>query len=183
VDLPGFVAYMGTYWDLYWALADEQRALLRRLTPAAFDGDAGTWGLALAGAYEVDSDMKRAAAYGDSARAAFEQQLTATPEDPQRLVLLGVALAYMGRRDEAVRAGKQGLAFQPISKDAQTGPYLQHQLARIYVLVGEPDKALDQLEPLLKIPYYLSPGWLRIDPTFDPLRKHPRFQKLVGGTP
>jgi len=182
VDLPAFVAYIGIYWDLYWALDDEQRALLRRLTPAAFDGDAGTWGLALAGAYEVDGDMKRAAAYGDSARAAFEQQLTARPEDPQRLVLLGVALAYMGRRDEAVRAGKQGLALQPISKDAQTGPYLQHQLARIYVLVGEPDKALDQLEPLLRIPYYLSPGWLRIDPTFDPLRKHPRFQKLVEDT-
>ncbi len=179
VDLPAFVAYMGTYWDLYWALTNEQRALLRRLTPAAFDGDAGTWGLALAGAYEVDGDMKRAAAYGDSARAAFEQQLTATPEDPQRLVLLGVALAYMGRRDEAVSAGEQGVAIQPISKDAQTGPYLQHQLTRIYVLVGEPDKALDQLEPLLKIPYYLSPGWLRIDPTFDPLREHPRFRKLV----
>ena len=62
------------------------------------------------------------------------------------------------------------------------GPYIQHQLARIYIMVGEPEKALDQLEPLLRIPYYLSPAWLRIDPTFDPLRKHPRFQKLVEGT-
>ena len=49
------------------------------------------------------------------------------------------------------------------------GAYLQHQLARIYLLVGEYDKALDQLEPLLGIPYYLSPAWLRVDPTFDPL--------------
>jgi len=58
----------------------------------------------------------------------------------------------------------------PPSADATSGTYLQHQLVRIYLLVGEPEKALDQLEPLLKIPYYLSPGWLKIDPTFAPLR-------------
>jgi hypothetical protein len=91
----------------------------------------------------------------------------------------GVALAYAGRKDEAIRTGQAGLAIRPISKDGQVGPYFQHQLARIYILTGEPERALEQLEPLLKIPYFLSPGWLRIDPTFDPLRKHPRFQRLV----
>jgi hypothetical protein len=60
-------------------------------------------------------------------------------------------------------------------------PYIQHQLARIYLLAGEPEKALDQLEPLLTIPYELSPGWLRIDPTFVPLRGNPRFERLVAG--
>jgi hypothetical protein len=60
-------------------------------------------------------------------------------------------------------------------------PYRRHQLARIYILVGEQEKALDQLEPLLKMPYYLTPGWLRIDPNFEPLRKNSRFQKLVAG--
>ena len=70
----------------------------------------------------------------------------------------------------------------PISQNAFAGPYLLHQLARTYILVGEPEQALDQLEVLLKIPYILSPGWLRIDPAFDPLRKNPRFQKLAEAT-
>jgi hypothetical protein len=71
------------------------------------------------------------------------------------------------------------VALMPISRDAYFGPYNQLQLARIYLLVGEPEQALDQLEPLLRVPFYLSPGWLRIDPTFDPLRNNPRFRKLV----
>lgn len=33
------------------------------------------------------------------------------------------------------------------------------------------------------MPYYLSPGWLKIDPTFDSLRKNPRFRRLVGDSP
>jgi TolB-like protein/tetratricopeptide (TPR) repeat protein len=178
-DLPGFVAYVANFWDLFWVLDDEQRALLKRLRPSAFDNDAGAWGVTLAGLYAIEGDRRRATAYGDSARVAIEQQLTATPEDPQRNVFLGLALAYAGRKEEAIRTGLHGVSLLPVSSDALSGTYFQHQLARLYILVGEPEKALDVLEPLLKIPYYLSPGWLKIDPTFDPLRSNPRFRKLV----
>jgi hypothetical protein len=34
--------------------------------------------------------------------------------------------------------------------------------------------------PPLTIPYYLSPGWLRIDPTFAPLKGNPRFERPVA---
>jgi tetratricopeptide (TPR) repeat protein len=173
---------MSTYWDLYWVLSDEQRGLVKRLRPPAFDGDVGTWGLALAGVYEIEGDMRRAAAYGDSARSALEQQLTASPEDAQRIALHGLALAYLGRKAEAVQRGLEATKLVPPTKDTQSGSYYQHLLARIYILTGDAEKALDTLEPLLQNPYYLSPGWLRIDPTFDPIRKHPRFVRLVEGT-
>ena len=178
-DPTSYVAFIATFWDLFWVLEPDQQSLLLRLTPRPFDDDIGNWGLALAATHYIRGDLARARAYGDSARAGLEQQLKAAPEDGSRHVLLGVALAYMGRKADAIREGEHGLALQPVSKDAFSGAYNQHQLARIYIILGEPDKALDRLEPLLKIPYYLSPGWLRIDPTFAPLRGNPRFERLV----
>jgi hypothetical protein len=38
----------------------------------------------------------------------------------------------------------------------------------------------DRLEHLLAIPYYLSPAWLGIDPTFHALRGAPRFARLTS---
>jgi serine/threonine-protein kinase len=182
IEPAALVAYVATYYDLFWVLDEEQRALLQRLGPGPFDDDRGAWGLALAGAYGLRGDRARARAYADSARLAIEANLRDTPREPSLHAGLGTALAYLGRKSEAIREGEQAVALTPIATNGFSGPYFQHQLARSYILLGEPEKALDQLEPLLKVPYYLSPAWLRIDPTFDPLRKHPRFQKLVEGT-
>jgi TolB-like protein/Flp pilus assembly protein TadD len=168
--------------DLVWVLDQAQQQLLLRLRPSAFDDDRATWGLVLAQTYALRADAAKARVYADSARLAVEGQLVDAPDNAPRHALLGLALAYAARRGEAIREGQRAVALMPTAKDAYVGPYLQHQLARIYLLVGEPDKALDQLEPLLKIPYYLSPGWLRIDPNFAPLRGNPRFERLVKGT-
>jgi eukaryotic-like serine/threonine-protein kinase len=181
IDPTALVSFFGNYWDLYWVLPPEQQALLLRLTPSAFSDRAG-WAIVLAQTYRLKGDRPRMLAYADSALAGFDARLAGAPDDAQSYVFRGLALAYLGRKAEAIAAGERGLALLPIEKDTYTGPYLQHQLVRIYVETGEYEKALDRLEPLLKMPYYLSPGWLRIDPNFDPLRKNPRFQKLVEGT-
>jgi tetratricopeptide (TPR) repeat protein len=119
--------------------------------------------------------------HAEAARRAFEARLAAERDDSELQSLLGIMLAYLGRKEEAVSHGQRALAALPPSKDAYYGPYRQHQLIRIYLLVGEPEKALDLLEPLLRMPYHVSPTWLRIDPTFAPLRGDPRFERLAQG--
>ncbi|MCA1582964.1 MAG: protein kinase [Acidobacteria bacterium] len=181
VALTELVAYVANVNDLVWLLDQEQRELLLRLPPSAFDDDPGTWARCLTEVYALEHDAANVRAYAEQAREAFEQQLRETPDNARRHVALGLALAHLGRKEEAIREGERGVALDPVEKDGERGPYYQHELVRIYMLVGEPEKALDRLEPLLKISYYLSPGWLAIDPNFDPLRRNPRFQRLVAG--
>jgi len=181
VDPAALLAFFGNFQDLYWVLEDAEQQQLLTLPPSAFDDDRGTWSAVRAQTYGLRKDLAKARVYADSAQLAFREQLRATPDDDQRHVLRGLALAYLGRKAEAIEEGERGVALLPVSRDAFAGAYTQHQLVRIYLLVGEPEKALDQLEPLLKMPYYLSPGWLKIDPTFAPLKGNPRFERLVAG--
>ena len=64
-------------------------------------------------------------------------------------------------------------------QDAWDGLYRVEDLARIYVMVGEFDAAIDQLEFLLSITSELSIPLLRLDPAWDPLRDDLRFKKLI----
>jgi serine/threonine-protein kinase len=182
VQPADLVTFFGNYWDLYWVLDDAQQRLLLRLPPSAFADDRAAWAIVLTQTLWLRGDRRQAMAFADSARVEFERNLQENSDDPQRRALLALVLAYLGRKTEAIREGERAVALMPASRDGYAGPYLQHVLARIYLLAGEPDKAIDQLEALLKTPYLLSPGWLRVDPTFEPLRNHPRFRKLVEGT-
>jgi serine/threonine-protein kinase len=181
VEPTRLIAFVAVTWDLFWLLDDDQQRVLLRLSPGAFDDDRAAWALGLAATHALRGDAARARAYGDSARLVLDENLRASPDDNYLLALHGVALAYAGRRNEAISDGERSMALLPVSKDAFSAPYNLHQLARVYTILGERDKAIDQLERLLAIPYFLSPQWLRIDPTFASLRGHPRFQRLTAG--
>jgi serine/threonine-protein kinase len=181
VDRNSLVAHVATYGDLGWALDSGDAERLLGLGVEPFDGDPGARAVAFTEQYAWRGDQRRARAYADTARVALAAQLAATPGDAQRHAILGVMLACLGRRDAAIREGQRGAQLLPIARDAYVGAYIQHLLARIYILVGEPERALDAMEPLLAVPYELTPGRLRIDPSFAPLRGNPRFERLAAG--
>ena len=180
VEQTALVAFVANFADLAWVLDEAQRDLLLRLTPSAFDENRGIWAHCLAQASALKGDEANVRKYAGIARVEFEKQLEAVPEDGQIHATLGLSLAYLGRKAEAIREAERAVELLPVSRDAHFGPYIQHQLVRVYILTGENEKALDKLEPLLKIPYHLTPAWLAIDPNFDPLRQTPRFKRLIG---
>src|SRR5262249_27223063 len=111
IEPTTLVAYIANYEDLVWVLDEGQREVLLRLTPRAFDDDLGIWGICLAQACALRGDAACVRTHAEEARDAFESQLRAAPQDAQRHIILGLALAYVGRKEDAIQEGLRGVAL------------------------------------------------------------------------
>jgi serine/threonine-protein kinase len=115
----------------------------------------------------------------EEASVLLENAVADMPQDPRVHGALGLSYALLGRKDEAIREGELAVELWPVSKDALKGPAFVRNLAVIYVLAGEDEAALDQIEYVLSIPSWVSVPILRAEPYWDPLRDHPRFLALL----
>ena len=115
----------------------------------------------------------------DESRSILESKIQQRPEDARFHSSLGIAYAGLGRKEDAIQEGKLAVELLPVTKEALRGLTRLEDLARIYVMIGEYDLAIEQLEFLLSRPGVLSIPLLRLDPTWNPLRDHPRFKKLL----
>jgi tetratricopeptide (TPR) repeat protein len=119
--------------------------------------------------------------HAEKVRITLEELVKEHPEDPRYRLDLGKSYAYLGRKEEAIREGNLAVNLEPVSKDAMAGPVYFVGLADILIIVGEYDKAIEQLEYLMSIPagQDLSLNSLKLNQIYDPLRDHPRFQRLI----
>jgi serine/threonine protein kinase/tetratricopeptide (TPR) repeat protein len=129
--------------------------------------------------YEYMGKKELAKKYYGEAHGILESKIKEQPEHARFHSALGIAYAGLGHKEDALREGKRGVELLPVSKEAMRGPYRVEDLARIYVMVGEHDEAINQLEYLLSMPGSLSIPLLQLDPAWDPLRNHPHFKKLL----
>ena len=129
--------------------------------------------------YAAMKDEVHAKLNYEEARKIVERKVSENPADAPRHALLGLIYAGLGRCDEAKTEGDRAMELLPESKDAFDGPILTVSRARIAVKCGETDLALRILERSLEIPAGITVPELQMDPTWDPLRNNPRFQKLL----
>jgi TolB-like protein/tetratricopeptide (TPR) repeat protein len=93
---------------------------------------------------------------------------------------LAVIDALLGQKESAVAEAKRAIEMLPISKDALDGTGIVMNLAVVYAWTDEADLAFEKLGPLTKMPFGIFYGQLKRDPYWDPLRKDPRFDKLLA---
>jgi tetratricopeptide (TPR) repeat protein len=120
--------------------------------------------------------------YFDSARTTPESRILKNPFDDRLYIAVGFAYAGLGLKEKAVESGKRAVELMPINKEFYRGVYRIEDLARIYVMVGEYDKAMDQIKLLLSLPGPLSVKLLLLDPTWKPLWDLPEFKKIINTT-
>jgi Tfp pilus assembly protein PilF len=122
-------------------------------------------------------------------RTKLEEELRVHPDNMALLSDLGLIDAALGRKEEALsegrRAMQRGMELVPTAQDPMFGQYTNEgfiirSFAMICAWAGETDLALEHLEAVTKNPGGPSYGELRLDPMWDPLRGHPRFEKIVA---
>lgn len=114
-------------------------------------------------------------------RDELKQKLDADPVNPKLLSALGIVDAALGRKNDAIQEARRAVELRPISEDAVEGPDHAYSLAVVYARTNEPDLAFEQLAILAKTSsIFASYGYFAVEPGFDPLRKDPRFDKLLA---
>src|SRR5438552_5315493 len=135
----------------------------------------------------VRGDAAKAQSEFESARLAIEKLVKDSPQDGTRRAQLGLLYAFLGRKEDALREGKQAMELKTITHDVIEGAVVEAFYALICARLGMNDETISRIERLLKTPFAIdyddasiSLSDLRQRWEWDPLRNDPRFQKILA---
>jgi hypothetical protein len=115
-----------------------------------------------------------------AAREELYRKVEADRGNPYLLSALACADAALGRKQESIQEARRAVELRPISEDAVEGPAMAGALATVYAWTDELDLAFEKLTTSVRTPAGVHYGELKLDPSWDPLRKDPRFDKLLA---
>ena len=130
---------------------------------------------------QLKQDDAKARAAFTLAREEQEKLVSAHPDDPGSLCVLGLIDSALGRKEEALREGRRAVELLPVEKDVPNGTRMIMGLARIAASVGDRALACEQLARAIRLPSgAVSYGQLKLLPWWDPLRGDPCFESIVA---
>lgn len=131
--------------------------------------------------YAAMGDQSRALVNYQLARALLSDSISARPRDARMRIALGLAYAGLGRGADAIREGKRAMDLVPLSSNHLTATAIMGGAAEVFIAAGETDAAFELLELLFGMASgrEVSVPLLRVHPSFDPIRKDPRFEQLL----
>ncbi len=106
--------------------------------------------------------------------------LVPRPDDPGLLGQLAIAEASLGENEEALRHARHAAEMLPPSVDAVGGAVCEMNLVAALVMTGDRDATFDKLSKLVKLPFSLTHGDLKLNPVWDDLRDDPRFDRILA---
>jgi len=136
--------------------------------------------LHLALIYYVMNNREQANIYFQEARFILEEKLDEQQNDSRIFSSLGIVYAGLGMREKAIEANNKAMQIMNISIDALRGVYRELDMARILMMLGAHDKAIEKLEFLLQQNSFLSVELLKNDPFWNPLRQITAFKTLIA---
>ena len=125
-------------------------------------------------------NKKQSNMHFQKAKKDLEEKLVEFPNDSRIHSSLGIVYAGLGMRKESLEAGNRALSLMNVSIDALRGVYREIDMARILMMLGDNDEAIEKLEFLLQQYSFLSVEILKNDPFWDPLRKLESFKTLIN---
>jgi serine/threonine protein kinase len=117
--------------------------------------------------------------YADSARSLLESQQERQRGQPLFHGQLGLAYAGLRQREEALANARLAVELLPRTREAWDAQFLVVNLAKVLMIFGEYEAAIEQVDLLLSIPGLITIPYLKLDPIWAPLREYPRFQELL----
>jgi TolB-like protein/Flp pilus assembly protein TadD len=130
-------------------------------------------------------DQPRARELFEKVLRDWEPLVREHPDDPTFTTWRGLLYAYLGRKEEALRESHRTVDLVP-ENDAIERPAYSANLALVYALTGESEKAVTLIEQLLTKPALEVQGVHAITLTnlrswrWDSLRSNPRFQEILA---